>query len=159
MRQKSDISDHRSKVEGGFAPFNPYFVCNTAAGSLCDLSGAILHQNWKVPFLSQIKCWISFYRTSFLKKAVFSEKTVENFSPGENISLQNFTPVDPKISVQDLLPILGAPVPKILIRSFWPACNQTLGSVSLRCDRNPFVLIAGAVIIKKNRSSIIDQGA
>ncbi len=25
---------------------NPYFVCNTAAGSLYDLSEVILHQNW-----------------------------------------------------------------------------------------------------------------
>ncbi len=42
VRQKSDILEHRSK--GSFAPFNPYFVCNTAAGSLCDLLGVILLQ-------------------------------------------------------------------------------------------------------------------
>ncbi len=24
------------RVEGRFVPFNPYFVCNTAIGSLCD---------------------------------------------------------------------------------------------------------------------------
>ncbi len=31
------------RVEEGFAPFNHYFVCNTAAESLCDLSAVILH--------------------------------------------------------------------------------------------------------------------
>ncbi len=30
--QKSDLSERKSK-----APFNPYFVCNTAALSLCNL--------------------------------------------------------------------------------------------------------------------------
>ncbi len=30
------------RVEGRFVPFNPYFVCNTAFGSLCDLYGVTL---------------------------------------------------------------------------------------------------------------------
>ncbi len=30
------------RVEGRFVPFNPYFVCNTAIGSLCDLYGVPL---------------------------------------------------------------------------------------------------------------------
>ncbi len=38
VRQKRDISEVR--VEGRFVPFNPYFVCNTAIGSLCDLYGS-----------------------------------------------------------------------------------------------------------------------
>ncbi len=33
VRQKSDISERRSKGSGGF----PYFVCITATRSLCDL--------------------------------------------------------------------------------------------------------------------------
>ncbi len=41
VRQKSDISEHR-RVEGMFVPFNPYFVCNTAIGSLCDMYGVPL---------------------------------------------------------------------------------------------------------------------
>ncbi len=29
VRQESDFSERR-RVEGGFVPFNPYFVCNTS---------------------------------------------------------------------------------------------------------------------------------
>ncbi len=32
------------RVEGRFVPFNPYFVCNTATGSLCDLYGGHITQ-------------------------------------------------------------------------------------------------------------------
>ncbi len=37
------------KVEGRFVPFNPYFVCNTTIGSLCDLYGVLLPKKltWK----------------------------------------------------------------------------------------------------------------
>ncbi len=38
VRHKRDISDPRS-----ITPFNPYFVRETAVGSLCD-QGVILHQ-------------------------------------------------------------------------------------------------------------------
>ncbi len=37
VRQKSDVSE-----QGRFVPFNTYFVCNTAIGSLCDLYGVTL---------------------------------------------------------------------------------------------------------------------
>ncbi len=33
------------RVAGRFVPFNPYFVCNTAIGSLCDLYGVTLPKN------------------------------------------------------------------------------------------------------------------
>ncbi len=32
------------RVEGRFVSFNPYFVCNMAVGSLCDLYGVTLHE-------------------------------------------------------------------------------------------------------------------
>ncbi len=38
------------------------------------------------------------------------------------------------VSLQDFLPILGAPRPKITNRSFWQSCDQNLGSALLRCD-------------------------
>ncbi len=30
------------RVKGRFVPFNPYFLCNTAIGSLCDPYGVML---------------------------------------------------------------------------------------------------------------------
>ncbi len=84
VRQKSDISEHRNKAWKGL----PYFVCNTVAGSPCDLSGVILLQKWIQPFLSEIRCWIFFYATFFSKKAVSSEKTVKHFFSG---AFDNFT--------------------------------------------------------------------
>ncbi len=51
------------------------------------------------------------------------------FLPAESISLRTFTPI------HDFLPVLGVPWPKITNRSFWPACDQKLGSVLLWCDR------------------------
>ncbi len=74
------------------------------------------------------------------------QKDEPKFWPGESISLRNFTPVVPKVSVQDFLSILGAPLPKITNRSvwplcdqmvprcFWPACDQNLGSLLLMCE-------------------------
>ncbi len=53
---------------------------------------------------------------------------------GISDSLRNFKPVVHKVSPQDVLPVLGAPRPIITNRSFWPACDQNLGSVVLRCD-------------------------
>ncbi len=50
-----------------------------------------------------------------------------------SISIATF-PITSKVSPQDFLPILCAPQPKIMNRSFWPACDQNLGLVSLRCD-------------------------
>ncbi len=39
--------------------------------------------------------------------------------------LRTLTPMVPKVSLHDLLPILAAPRPKIIsIRSFWPRCDQ-----------------------------------
>ncbi len=57
-------------------------VCNMAAGSLGELPGVISHQKWIQPFLLEIRCWISFYSTSFSKKAVFSDKTEKNWFGG-----------------------------------------------------------------------------
>ncbi len=46
VRQKSYIFRNvEVKVEGRFVPFNPYFVCNTAIGTLCDLYGVTLPKN------------------------------------------------------------------------------------------------------------------
>ncbi len=46
-RNKNKISDAGSALQERYfkksCPFNPYFVCNPAAGSLYDLSGLILH--------------------------------------------------------------------------------------------------------------------
>ncbi len=62
------------------------------------------------------------------------------FWPGKSISLRIFTLM---VSLQDFLPILGGPRPKITNRSswchatkwwFWPACDQNLDSVLLKCD-------------------------
>ncbi len=74
VRQKSDISEHRSKGLG--------------ASLLCLQQGCWVtvrpvrgHPTPKMNitfFLSQIRCWIFFYSTTFLKNAVFSEKTAEN---------------------------------------------------------------------------------
>ncbi len=44
--------------------------------------------------------------------------------PGTSDSLRNFTPVVRKVSPQDFLPVLGAPQPKIMNRSFWLSCDQ-----------------------------------
>ncbi len=52
-----------------------------------------------------------------------------NFYAGESISHRNFTPVNPKVSLQDFLLILAALPTKIMIRSFWPWCDQ-MGQVT-----------------------------
>ncbi len=54
--------------------------------------------------------------------------------PGTLYSLQNFTPVVRKVSLQDFWPVLGSPQPRIMNGSFWPTCDQNLGSVLLTCD-------------------------
>ncbi len=76
----------------------------------------------------------------------------EMLSPGENLSsvllrcdhgfqnfelerLCTFTLMVPKVSLQDFLPILAALLPKITNRSFWPVCDQNVGSELLRCDQ------------------------
>ncbi len=38
--------------------------------------------------------------------------------------LWSFTPMAPKVSFQDFLPLFGGPRPEIMNRSFWPACDQ-----------------------------------
>ncbi len=70
VRQKRDISDRWSKVEGGL-------LCSQHSHWVTvQLSGVVLHQKWVLPFSSEIRCWIFFYSIIFSKKAVFSEKTV-----------------------------------------------------------------------------------
>ncbi len=49
---------------------------------------------------------------------------IRGFWPGESISLQNFTSVVTKVSLQNFLPILATPRPKITNWSFWPSCDQ-----------------------------------
>ncbi len=44
--------------------------------------------------------------------------------PGESISLRTFTPMVPKVFLQDFLPTLGTSQPKITNRSFWPSWDQ-----------------------------------
>ncbi len=48
--------------------------------------------------------------------------------------LRTFTPVVPKVSLQDFLPILGAPRPKITNRSFRPSCDQ-IGAFNRRATK------------------------
>ncbi len=55
-----------------------------------------------------------------------------NFSPEEINSVRNLTPMVPKVSLQDFLPILGAPRPKITNRSFWPLCYQMVLLTGMR---------------------------
>ncbi len=43
---------------------------------------------------------------------------IREFWPGESISLRNFTPVVPKVSLQDFLPTLGAPHSKLPFNLF-----------------------------------------
>ncbi len=58
-----------------------------------------------------------------------------NFRNFDLERLRTFTPMVPKVSLQNFLLILGAPRPKITIRSFWPACDQNQGSVLLTVVR------------------------
>ncbi len=51
---------------------------------------------------------------------------IREFWPGESILLQNFTPVVPKVCLQNFLPILATPWPKITNWSFWPSCDQMM---------------------------------
>ncbi len=51
MRQKSDILERRIKAEGDFAPFSPYFICNSVAGLLRDLWGVVLHKKCILTFV------------------------------------------------------------------------------------------------------------
>ncbi len=75
VRQKSDISDRRSK---GWRGRTLTLFATRPTVSLYNLSGVILHQKWIWPFLSEIWCQKFFYSTVFSKKSVFSEKTAKN---------------------------------------------------------------------------------
>ncbi len=65
-------------VEGGFALFNPYFVCNTSNCVTVRPVKGHLTQKMNIAFFIWNWCWIFFYSTIFSKKAVFSEKTAKN---------------------------------------------------------------------------------
>ncbi len=56
--------------------------------------------------------------------------------------LLTFTSMVPKVSLEDFVPILGAPWPKTTNRSFWPACDQMvlLTSVRPKPGLGPFVV-------------------
>ncbi len=46
--------------------------------------------------------------------------------------LRTFTPMVPKVSLQDFLPISGTPWPKFTNRSFWPPGNQMVLLTGMR---------------------------
>ncbi len=63
-----------------------------------------------------------------------------NFQNFDLESLRTFTPMVPKVSLLDFLPILGTPWPKITNSSFWPSCDQmvVLASVQPKPGFGPF---------------------
>ncbi len=58
-----------------------------------------------------------------------------NFRNFDLYRLWTFTPMVPKVSLQDFLLILGAPRPKISNWSFWPLCDPKW-CFSPACDQN-----------------------
>ncbi len=75
------------------------------------LSDPACDQNLGSPFWGATK-WVKF----------------PHFCLEEIISFRNITPVVPTVSLLEISPILATPWPKILIQSFWPTCDQDLGS-------------------------------
>ncbi len=55
-----------------------------------------------------------------------------NFQNFDLVRLRTFRPIVPKVFLQDVLPILGAPWPKITNRFFWPTCYQMVLLTSVR---------------------------
>ncbi len=75
MCQKRNISERRSK---GLAPFNHYFVCITATEWLgTRKSSSYTKYEYSDLFYYKLDAEYFFY-SIFLKKAIFSEKTVKN---------------------------------------------------------------------------------
>ncbi len=84
-------------------------------------------KSWREAFRTIGKKVRSLCRSKFWKFDPWShlERTVPRFSPGESNSLRDITPVVLKVPLpQDFLHILATPLPKIVIRSFWPWCDQ-----------------------------------
>ncbi len=67
--------------------------------------------------LSRSKFWVFDPRSH-------PKRTEPRFWPGEGILLRNFMPVVRKVSPQDFLLVLTAPLPKIVIPLCWQWCEQ-----------------------------------
>ncbi len=89
--------------------------------------GPLRQWSRKFPFTIYHPFWPSYGRKFWF--GLFDQGATKwvkfpNFSPGESILDRNLTPVVPKVSLQNFLLILTTLPPKILIRSFWPKCDQ-----------------------------------
>ncbi len=80
MRQKRDISEQEVRVEGGEAPFNPYFVCNTTnCVTVRPLRGHLPQKMNIAFFIRNLMLNIFLFDNFFEKSCIFRENSKKLF--------------------------------------------------------------------------------